>query len=33
MGEAPGHDHFDVLIKTASPQEVLERLTSLIAAQ
>ena len=32
LPEAPGLDHFDVLLKTASPQEVLERVAAMLTA-
>ena len=32
LPEAPGLGHFDVLLKTASPQEVLERVAALLSA-
>jgi CheY-like chemotaxis protein len=32
LPEAPGLEHFDVLLKTASPQEVLERVAALLSA-
>ncbi len=30
--EAPGLDHFDVLLKTANPQEVIERVAAMLTA-
>jgi CheY-like chemotaxis protein len=32
LPESPELDHFDVLLKTASPQEVLERVAALLSA-
>jgi CheY-like chemotaxis protein len=32
LPEAPGLEHFDVLLKTASPQDVLDRVAALLRA-
>ena len=32
LPEAPGLEHFDVLLKTASPQEVLDRVAAMLSA-
>jgi CheY-like chemotaxis protein len=32
LQEAPGLEHFDLLLKTASPQEVLDRVAAMLSA-
>ena len=32
LPEAPGLEHFDVLLKTASPQDVLDRVAAMLSA-